>query len=113
MNIGIPKESKEGERRVALLPSAVAALVAALGASVLVESAAGIAVGGCDDDAYRSAGARSRRRRRGLARGPGGQGEGGPGRGPRAHLPARRRALFLPAPSRRARAHAARWPLGT
>jgi alanine dehydrogenase len=55
MNIGIPKESKEGERRVALLPPAVAPL-AALGARVLVEAGAGIAVGAADS-AYRDAGA--------------------------------------------------------
>jgi len=55
MDIGIPKESKEGERRVALLPAAVAPL-AALGARVLVEAGAGVAVG-AGDSAYRNTGA--------------------------------------------------------
>ncbi|HET7730070.1 MAG TPA: FAD-dependent oxidoreductase [Usitatibacter sp.] len=56
MNIGLPKESKEGERRVALLPEAVATLVAP-GARVLVETCAGMGVG-ANDEAYRAAGAR-------------------------------------------------------
>lgn len=56
MNIGLPKESKEGERRVALLPDAVARLVA-LGARVLVETGAGLGIG-ANDEAYRAAGAR-------------------------------------------------------
>jgi alanine dehydrogenase len=55
MNIGVPKESREGERRVALLPSAIAPL-ASLGARVLVETCAGIGAG-ANDDAYRAAGA--------------------------------------------------------
>lgn len=55
MNIGVPRESKEGERRVALLPAAVGAL-ARLGAGVLVESGAGSGVG-ADDEAYRACGA--------------------------------------------------------
>ena len=55
MNIGIPKESKEGERRVALLPPAIAPLTA-FRARVLVESGAGTAVG-AGDGAYRDAGA--------------------------------------------------------
>lgn len=56
MNIGVPRESKEGERRVALLPPAIEPL-AALGARVLVETGAGIGVA-ANDDAYRAAGAR-------------------------------------------------------
>jgi alanine dehydrogenase len=56
MNVGLPKESKEGERRVVLLPDAVAPLVS-LGARVLVETCAGMGVG-ANDDAYRAAGAR-------------------------------------------------------
>lgn len=55
MNIGLPKESKESERRVALLPDAIAPLVS-LGARVLVETCAGAGVG-AGDDAYRAAGA--------------------------------------------------------
>ena len=55
MNIGLPKESKEGERRVALLPDAVATLVS-LGAQVMVETCAGMGVG-ANDEAYRGAGA--------------------------------------------------------
>jgi alanine dehydrogenase len=53
--IGVPRESKEGERRVALLPDAVAVL-AAHGNEVRVESGAGAGVGR-DDGAYRRAGA--------------------------------------------------------
>lgn len=55
MKIGIPREVKEGERRVALGPAEVAVLVAD-GHEVLVESQAGIGVGH-DDAAYRAAGA--------------------------------------------------------
>ncbi|MBW3669873.1 MAG: alanine dehydrogenase [Actinobacteria bacterium] len=54
-SIGLVAETKDGERRVALDPSAVAALVAA-GSSVLVESGAG-ARAGFPDDSYRRAGA--------------------------------------------------------
>jgi len=56
MRIGIPRESKPGECRVALLPAAVASLVAA-GHEVSVASGAGAGVGE-DDAAYAAAGAR-------------------------------------------------------
>jgi alanine dehydrogenase len=55
MIIGIPRETKEGERRVALLPAAVRALVEE-GHDVQVETRAGAGVG-VDDGAYRDAGA--------------------------------------------------------
>ena len=55
MHIGIPRESKDHEYRVALTPSGARALVAA-GHRVTVEAGAGAAVG-YTDDAYRSAGA--------------------------------------------------------
>ena len=55
MRIGIPKEIKDHEYRVALTPAGTAALTAT-GHVVLVESQAGAAVG-FDDDAYRRAGA--------------------------------------------------------
>ncbi len=55
MHIGIPKEIKNHEYRVALAPSGAAMLVAA-GHRVTVEHNAGRAVG-MDDDAYRTAGA--------------------------------------------------------
>lgn len=55
MRIGIPKEIKEQEHRVAATPAGVAELVRA-GHQVLVESGAGLSVGFADD-AYRSAGA--------------------------------------------------------
>lgn len=55
MRIGIPRESKEGEHRVALLPRDVAALVAA-GHAVVVEHDAGRGIGE-DDERYRRAGA--------------------------------------------------------
>ena len=55
MQVGLPREVKEGERRVALVPEAVGALVAE-GHDVHVETRAGLAVG-FDDDAYRDAGA--------------------------------------------------------
>lgn len=55
MRIGIPKEIKNHEYRIAASPSAVAALVKA-GHRVLVQSGAGQAIG-YDDAAYHSAGA--------------------------------------------------------
>jgi alanine dehydrogenase len=55
MRIGVPRERKDGERRVGLLPEGVAALSAA-GHVVLVERGAGERVG-FDDAAYTSAGA--------------------------------------------------------
>jgi alanine dehydrogenase len=55
MQIGIPRETKDGERRVALVPDGVRELVAA-GHSVVVEEGAG-AASGFADDAYRGAGA--------------------------------------------------------
>ena len=55
MHIGIPKEIKNHEYRVALTPAGTASLVAA-GHRVTIEHNAGYAVG-MDDDAYRAAGA--------------------------------------------------------
>ena len=55
MFIGVPKEIKSGEGRVALTPTAVRALHS-LGATVRVETGAGIA-SGFDDAAYANAGA--------------------------------------------------------
>ena len=55
MMIGLPRETKPGERRVALLPEAVQA-IAAEGHDVFVETRAGQSVG-IADDAYREAGA--------------------------------------------------------
>jgi alanine dehydrogenase len=52
MRIGIPREVKDGEHRVALSPKAVSAL-----SGVIVESGAGEGVGFSDDD-YRKAGAK-------------------------------------------------------
>ncbi len=51
MRIGVPREVKDGEFRVALTPAGVGAL-----ANVVVEPGAGLAVGFSDDD-YRKAGA--------------------------------------------------------
>ena len=56
MIIGIPRERREGERRVALLPAAVQAL-AALGHEVRVESGAGAGIDVFDEE-YRIAGGR-------------------------------------------------------
>jgi alanine dehydrogenase len=56
MIVGVPKETKPGENRVAMLPSGVAAFVAH-GHDVLVERAAGEA-SGITDAQYRRAGAR-------------------------------------------------------
>ncbi|MGZ5036255.1 MAG: alanine dehydrogenase [Usitatibacter sp.] len=56
MRIGVPRETKEGEARVALVPRDVA-ILAADGHDVLVQSGAGARIG-FGDDAYRSAGAR-------------------------------------------------------
>ena len=55
MIIGVPKEIKEQEQRVALLPSAAAQLKRR-GHSVLVETNAGVGSGYTDED-YREAGA--------------------------------------------------------
>ena len=55
MIVGLPRETKEGERRVALTPLAVEELVAA-GHDVQVETKAGLGAGFADDD-YRGAGA--------------------------------------------------------
>lgn len=55
MHIGLPKESKNHEYRVALTPAGVRSLIEA-GHVVSVESGAGAAVG-YGDDAYRAAGA--------------------------------------------------------
>ncbi|MEO5766312.1 MAG: alanine dehydrogenase [Casimicrobiaceae bacterium] len=56
MDFGLPREIKDGEYRVALLPDGVSALCAA-GHAVVVERGAGTAVGFADE-AYRAAGAR-------------------------------------------------------
>jgi alanine dehydrogenase len=56
MEIGIPRETRARERRVALTPSGVKALVQG-GHTVWVESGAGVAAGHADAD-YESAGAR-------------------------------------------------------
>lgn len=53
--IGLPRERKDRERRIALTPSSVSLAVRA-GHRVLVEAGAGVGAG-FDDDAYRSAGA--------------------------------------------------------
>ncbi len=54
-SIGLPKETKDGERRVALEPSAVASAVAA-GFQVRVQASAGVGAGFSDDD-YKRVGA--------------------------------------------------------
>ena len=55
MRIGVPREIKDGERRVGLLPRG-ARLLSADGHEVFVEQGAGAAVG-IDDEAYATAGA--------------------------------------------------------
>ena len=55
MKIGVPKEIKTNENRIALVPAGAEALVAA-GHSVFVEQAGGMG-SGFPDDAYRAAGA--------------------------------------------------------
>lgn len=57
IRIGVPKESDPQERRVALVPAALAPLVKA-GCEIVVEAGAGIAAGH-DDAAYESKGARA------------------------------------------------------
>ncbi len=57
MIVGIPREMRAGERRVAMVPASVAPLVKA-GLEVLVESGAGAAAGIPDDD-YTEKGART------------------------------------------------------
>lgn len=55
MRFGVPAETKEGERRVALLPRAIEEITAA-GHDVSVQTRAGSGIG-VDDNAYRAAGA--------------------------------------------------------
>jgi NAD(P) transhydrogenase subunit alpha len=55
MKVGVPKETAQGERRVALVPDIVAKLVAS-GIDVVVESGAGVAAS-FTDDAFKQAGA--------------------------------------------------------
>ena len=55
MRIGVPRETKDGERRVGIVPDGVRALAGA-GHEVIVERGAGVA-SGFGDDAYRAAGA--------------------------------------------------------
>ncbi len=59
MRIGVPKESKPGERRVAATPKTVEQIVK-LGYDVSIESGAGVGAS-FDDAAYRAAGADDRR----------------------------------------------------
>ena len=56
MKIGVPKEIKTNENRIALVPAGAEALISA-GHSVLVEKGAGIGSGFSDDD-YTAVGAR-------------------------------------------------------
>lgn len=63
--VGVPAETLEGERRVGLTPAVVAAL-GKLGATVLVESGAGLAAG-FPDSAYEEKGARIGTRDEALA----------------------------------------------
>ena len=60
VRLGIPRERREGERRVAATPETVKQL-AGLGLEVLVESGAGAAAGHGDED-YRPAGSTDRPR---------------------------------------------------
>ena len=55
MRIAVPKETRPGELRVALVPGSVKKL-SALGFDVMAETGLGLA-SGMDDDAYRAAGA--------------------------------------------------------
>ncbi len=56
MKIGVPKETTEGERRVALVPDSVRSLAKRAGVDVVVESGAGIGAGHPDEQ-YSEAGA--------------------------------------------------------
>lgn len=64
MMVGVVKESYPGERRVAIVPSSVPPLIKA-GASVMVESGAGLAAG-FPDQAYEQAGAKISEQRRAV-----------------------------------------------
>jgi alanine dehydrogenase len=55
MRVGVPREIKNQEHRVGLIPASVRELVHH-GHAVLVERGAGVGIGFCDDD-YRAAGA--------------------------------------------------------
>ena len=65
MRIGIPKEIKAEEKRVAITPSGVAALVSH-GHQVLIERGAGLG-SGITDQEFRRAGATITTRARGVA----------------------------------------------
>ena len=56
MKIGVPKETAEGERRVALVPASVSALSKTEGVEIVVESGAGVE-SGHPDEQYTEAGA--------------------------------------------------------
>ena len=64
VKIGVPSETLQGERRVALVPDGASRL-AGYGLEVIVQSGAGAAAGFCDD-AYREAGALVEADRRAL-----------------------------------------------
>jgi len=66
MKIGVAKEDRDGERRVALVPESVRSLVSREGVEVLIESGAGDAAGFTDDQ-YRDSGARLTSRDEALA----------------------------------------------
>ncbi len=66
MRIGVPKETAEGERRVALVPDAVRSLLKTEGVEVVVESGAGEAAGHPDGQ-YTEAGATTGNRSEALS----------------------------------------------
>ena len=68
MNVGVPREIKPGEQRVALTPAGARAFTEA-GHRVVVEPGAG-AGSGIRDEEYTARGRRARRGRRGLAARP-------------------------------------------
>ncbi len=84
-SIGVPREIKRDEQRVALSPDGVRELVSQ-GLEVRVEAGAGQGAG-MEDASYAEAGARLVRPRGGLGRPSGGEGEGTPAGG--VPLPAR------------------------
>ncbi len=104
MIIGVPKEIKTGEQRVALTPAGVHALVDH-GHRVLIEPGAGVGSGFRDEE-YTQLGASPQAGRRGVGRGgPPPQGQGAhPERIPAA--PREADPVHVPPPGGRARSHA-------
>jgi NAD(P) transhydrogenase subunit alpha len=108
MKLGVPKETAPGERRVAIVPDAAAALKKA-GIEVLVESGAGAGAFFSDAD-YEKAGARVRSGSSGPARRGGRRRQGSAAKRRRdRQLRDRRRHRLVPSTGKQRAAHSQAW----